>query len=355
MNEKENSRQIKNSFHLLINQYFSGNLFSNFEKSLLFSALAKNICKKYAPDIVDQFKSVPKADTFNRGINVTESIEVDHYKGDNPYVLRLMDQISMHLKPFLIGAYLHGSLATNEEINYSDLDAVLILRDNIFSNPNSLGLACYHIIRARKILNEYDPLQHHSFIILVEFYLQNYYPNYFPPILFHHSKSLTEKTSLELTVNSHCAIEENVDSFSKMASVLKKKLENKKYPRTYYDLKLLLSQMMLLPSFYLQAKGIYVYKKDSFDLVKKDFTPNDWSIMDRISQIRNDWDFHPSPAARFIETITRNPFFMTMYQKRGQHISKKLESYLTDDFYSDMLFLILKMEATIGLNVGIKH
>jgi len=351
MNEKENSRDIENDFHLVINQYFSGNLFSNLEKFLLFSAFAKTICKKYASNIVNQFKSVHKANTYNRegNVSVIEDIKVNPYTGHNPSVLKLMNYLNMHLKPFLIGAYLHGSLATNEEINYSDFDAVLILRNSAFSDPETLGLACRHILKAKKILIEYDHLQHHSFTILSEFYLNRYCQEHFPLVLFRFSKSLLKDTGLKLSISTKPSGNYGMVVFSGMASAIRRKLENKKIPTNYYDLKLLLSQVMLLPSLYLQAKNQYVFKENSFDLAMKEFDPEDWRIMEKISQIRKDWDFYPSFVSRFLQKKIDNPFLVTAYQKKiGQPLSAKKQGLLNDDFYICIINLIGKMEFSLS-------
>jgi hypothetical protein len=45
----------------------------------------------------------------------------------------------------------------------------------------------------------------------------------------------------------------------------------------------------LFPTIYLQTKGIHVYKKYSFDLVRKDFNKNIWTPIDIVSSIRKNW------------------------------------------------------------------
>jgi hypothetical protein len=56
-----------------------------------------------------------------------------------------------------------------------------------------------------------------------------------------------------------------------------------------YDFKVLLHSITLFPVMYLQAKGILIYKKFSFDLAKKDFDKRLWNPVDAVSSIRKKW------------------------------------------------------------------
>ena len=57
-----------------------------------------------------------------------------------------------------------------------------------------------------------------------------------------------------------------------------------------YDIKTLLHSITLFPTMYLQANGIIVYKKFSFDIAKKDFKDS-WEVIDDVSSIRSNWKY----------------------------------------------------------------
>ena len=59
---------------------------------------------------------------------------------------------------------------------------------------------------------------------------------------------------------------------------------------------------------YLQAKGILVYKKFSFDIAKRDFSKDGWKIIESVSSIRDNWKgFTAMPRIKSFSKI--NPLF----------------------------------------------
>jgi len=46
--------------------------------------------------------------------------------------------ITKKINKFISGAFLHGSLGTNELVNYSDFDALIILNHSTFHSKQSL-------------------------------------------------------------------------------------------------------------------------------------------------------------------------------------------------------------------------
>ncbi|MBK7855145.1 MAG: hypothetical protein IPJ79_09760 [Bacteroidetes bacterium] len=73
-----------------------------------------------------------KALPFEEG---TQSLrlQIEPYSGDNKFVIELAEFVKYHLNPYLIGCYVHGSLGTYDNNNYSDFDALVILKDNVLT------------------------------------------------------------------------------------------------------------------------------------------------------------------------------------------------------------------------------
>jgi hypothetical protein len=74
-------------------------------------------------------------------------------------------------------------------------------------------------------------------------------------------------------------------------------------PSSAYDLKYFLSILMLLPTRYLQAKGIYCTKRDSFSLVKESLPEAAWSVLDYATQLRSDWPYSRSALVDRLQPI----------------------------------------------------
>lgn len=340
--------KIQNYFHTLITNYFSGDLFSNFEMHFLFPLMGVKICAHYAGEIIDNYNYLKKIISNTNNSRIIEKKNVKPYSGRNPSVFKLKRYLEENVDSYLLGAFIHGSLATDDEIHYSDFDALLVFKNQIFSNEEILAEVCYKILKAKRILNEYDPLQHHGFFILTELDLNYYCQEYFPVVLFDFSKSLFEEKGLNLSFQTRPSFEEGFVAFREMIRAIKNKLEFKRYPKNYCELKLILSQMMLLPSLYLQARGIYVFKRDSFPLAKKDFSNSEWEVMDKITLIRNKWDFRPSSCFQNLKKAIKNPFFDSSYQKmRGQPLSSMIKAHINEEFYSSMLTFVNSMELKI--------
>jgi len=215
-------------------------------------------------------------------------LTIPAYAGQNRFVLRMMEM----LRPItndLCAAILHGSLATGEEIPYSDFDGVLILRNEVVQDRHRLAKFAARVIESRKIMMEMDPLQHHGWFILLERDLESYPENYLPHEIFKQACSLFPGDPCNLQL----ALQPGADytrSFLRLSKSLGHKTKSDQGPQSVYALKNLLSEFMLLPAMYLQAKlNKGISKKLSFDLARADFPGETWSIMDEISSIRSSW------------------------------------------------------------------
>ena len=227
-------------------------------------------------------------------------------------------------------------------LSYSDFDALVIIKDEVLENPKFLAYTAQKLNQALKIMYEFDPLQHHGWFVLTESDLKNYPQTYFPYEIFEYAKSLFSDKGLELEI---CYSPNDLDYVSpciKLADSIIKKLQARKYPRNMYQLKGLLSQFMLLPALYIQAKEKRgIFKKFSFDLAKKDFEPTEWQIMEKVSQIRENWFYKINPVQRILLTVN-HPLLRRIGTKFfAPSIPKSIAKKLEGNFYNEMLNLCL--------------
>jgi len=288
-----NLSKLQNTFHDEITTFMNGALFTRsdvllsfFFPFIPFIRHAQQIARNYQQL---RNKIFIKPDQYIR-------LSIEPYEGKNIYVHKMSQYINKHLKDDLLGAYVHGSLGNYDDIAYSDFDALVILKDEVFDTPKRLSKAALRLSKSLSIMFEFDPLQHHGWFILTETDLKSYPEHYFPLDLFRHAKSLLNKKGLELEFSLRdCSIEVR-EVFDNMANNIIRKIDTKDFPKNMYQLKSLLSEFMLLPVLYVHARdGKGIYKKDSFEVAKVDFEDENWLIMNEVSYIRKIWDYQAGP------------------------------------------------------------
>ena len=210
------------------------------------------------------------------------------YAGANRYVLEMKAFLRERLPEALTEAVVHGSLGTGEEMGYSDFDALVVLRDHVFERGSSLVRTAAILGEARRIMLSYDPLQHHGWFVLAEASLKRYPAAYFPTELFAYSRSLLHDTPFEMTVRWHEPVDYR-SPFHRLCRSLLRKLAGPP-PAQAYALKSLLSEFLLLPALYVQARdGKGLFKKFTFESARGDFAAETWSVMADVSEVRTRW------------------------------------------------------------------
>lgn len=261
----------------------------------VFGKHAANFAKRYS-----------RLQPSEQGIPQKSSIEVLPYEGTNEHVLRMRDYLKRRLESDLMGAFVHGSLGTGEEVAYSDFDALVIIKDEVLREGARLRNVAYRLNKARGMMFDCDPLQHHGWFVLPQSALQCFPEHIFPIALFAHTRSiLVEQTPVKFDVHPFCEHESLISHFTAIAQSSLDELNSRRYIRNIYNLKSTLSKLMLLPALYVQSSsGVGIFKKDSFRTARRDFAESDWKIMDEISQIRREWQFTPPRPWKWLAVNT---------------------------------------------------
>lgn len=224
-----------------------------------------------------------------------EAIDKTKYKKKDARYLKPLFELEQwsnkNLQKQLKGFYLHGSFATRDYcVGFSDIDTLAIIKKETIQNSKELLKTRDKIVRLRKFLLRIDPLQHHGVMVISEYDLQSYCQVYFPTELFKYSKSIFRNDQKQLFYLRDSKKESLRSLFwfvSYFRGLQKQKLKGS------YDIKNLLHAIALFPTLYLQAKGISVYKKYSFDIVKKEFTEKEWEVIRTATNIRKEWKEYP--------------------------------------------------------------
>jgi len=273
-------------------------------------------------------------------VSINKEIQLSDYDDKiSSFLKELKQYFNTHLFTFAVGCFLHGSLSTMDYTGFSDVDIGIIVKDEVMLNPKLLNDFKRSLKSALKTILKFDNLQHHGFFIIPEGFLNNYPKDYLPSEVFVYSAALSAPFNFQ--IREHSRPEHSKEKLLNMAKTVIKKAS--KPPMNLHNLKLFLSQFMLLPTLYLQAKGIYVYKKFSFDIVRKEF-PEDWWVMEEVSRIRQEWHRPESKLFNTLVDTLPNPWMPSLiYKKMNWRIPDRLLERLTPELHGAMSSLAKKM------------
>jgi hypothetical protein len=194
-----------------------------------------------------------------------------------------LEKISDFIETFFI----HGSFATKDFLEgWSDLDTTLIFKDKLFEDENNLRIVKNILERTKMFYLQVDPLAHHFTHLATSLDLKYYPQSIMPLSVYENGMVFLGKKEVEINVRDD--EEEKIKGLEDLRNYFKRRINKKQ--KNDFDSKLNLSHVLLLPSFFLQMKGVYVYKKFSFEKVKKEFSEIDFGVVDEVSEIRKNWN-----------------------------------------------------------------
>lgn len=330
----------QNALHRDLLRYVNGAVFSR--SDVLRASLSPGlVLRRHAGEIIRVFHTY--REHLISPVAPKVNIEIEAYRGKNPHVHKMMEYLDRHLKRDVIGAYVHGSLGTCEEIAYSDFDALVILKTDVFESPERLTSVAEKLRRAKTIMYKYDPLQHHGWFVLIEDDLLFHCEAYFPVELFRHAKLLSGETGRCLSIAPRDSGHEINETLDSVAGSVIRRIEQCHFPQNVYQLKSLTSEFMLLPALYVQRKtGAGTFKKFCFEEAKRDFDPSVWRIMDEVSKLRQEWDYSLRPWQRRI-ACTQHALRDYLVGRWAPAIPRHMKVRLTPKFYASIRQLALLM------------
>lgn len=283
-----------------LNKYYV----SNNEISNIFSAFYREF--EHIASKLDTLDTVEILEKKGNGI-----LEENNYPlGDQQYLAPLFELQKFserYFKNLLKGFYLHGSLSTMDYIpHWSDVDTFMIVSKETITSPEHLNELRKRTIQSHKYLYQIDPHQLHGHLLISEFDLDYYPQSYFPLILFDYSKSFfTENITIKFVLRNDES--ERLASFWNDAVYyfMVKAIQHKKGKSKLMlsnERKLFFHRLLTFPLFYLQAKGIHIYKKYSFNKAQPDFLDRDWEIIREVTSVMKNWGYYYK-SNRYLKTI----------------------------------------------------
>jgi len=358
-----------NTVSQLLSLYFNGSHLSNLSKFLYphysrtHLIIEQNISEQ-KKKLITTFNLIPTTNIYNLLAQAASRLEIEMvppslklknkeairskiYKS-NGYaasnlqpINRFQRYVAKKLQPYLVDAYIHGSLSTMDYTGYSDLDTLFIIKNEALKDPQTIRKLERLFIRSSRFLYEFDPLQHHGHFFLLESDLKFYSQAFLPVSAWQSATSLLGKKT-ELALHLRDAAQESRERFIESVQILRQYLTaRRKRLANPYHLKRVLSHFMILPALFLQFQGQYVSKKESFGLARAMVPESIWRPMEKVSAIRQDWDQQFTPAKRRAVRLIGlwNPLLLPFYAQKMYRCRPVAAGVINDDLLNSMLTL----------------
>ena len=216
---------------------------------------------------------------LSKGKEVTIKKASSLYADTKPQFFSKLEDYNKQLEKVNSFLIVQGSYADNTFISYSDVDLVII-------GPLSKEVSLIKKqIDAELIIM--DPLQHHGAFYINSNSFSNYWQMDLPISTLEKALVLSHN---EKKINIPYHFHEAKSSFLWLSAFIN---NNESLSITIetgaFSAKYLLSQLMLVPTLMLAFKGSYIYKRDSFTLVKELYTDEAWKCIDLATFFRKHW------------------------------------------------------------------
>lgn len=199
----------------------------------------------------------------------------------------------------------HGSMSTLDYTPFSDFDTQVFLADKVFSSIDYLKKTARVVSSSINLLKHFDPLQHHGFFLCTDLDRRSYPEAFLPLSTMDCATSVCGEKSQEFFIRqSDYQIKYAVwhTGYFFRSSYIQRI-----FPENQYDIKRFLSRFLLLPVLLLELKeNIFPYKRDSFSLANKYFSPEAWQAIEIATKARQEWN--PYRTIRFNESFYRKTF-----------------------------------------------
>ena len=272
-------------------------------------------------------------------ININQYISVDKtitYYHQNHWMIKELILLIENKYDYLFHAVIvHGSFATDELLKFSDFDGLLIINDDYI---DSSELASFKK-ESMRLIYKFDPLQHHGWFEISKSELNNYPQNYLPHEILDFAKCIYPRTSsFVLNIYFNNLKVDYEASLRHIIKLLEKQILIDWEKERLYMLKSYLSKVMLLPSLYYSKKySEGIFKKESFNKIKSDFTSEEWEAIDIATEIRENWD----PKFNLLQKLI---------MKRSNKIFRKLTKFWISPKIDSDLAQLMNNEFKVSLS-----
>jgi hypothetical protein len=235
-----------------------------------------------------------------------------------------------------------GSIARGATTGFSDVDAILVVSDDVICDPRRLRALRSRVLAAERAVLSYQPMQHHGFLVAT------------PRMLRDASTALglpaeaIETTSSLFGRPSEARFEpENGGASERFRALARSLRRTVSWPDHPWELHRTVAMFELAPALYVQATGRPCAKHESFDLARETF-PGRWRPYDLLDQVRRSWPREPRPALEYAASALRNPWTaVALWRRLPSPVPSSVAASLTDECLRGLQHIVASMAARI--------
>ena len=288
--------------------------------------------KEYAEILATLYKefynSLPKTDLSTKKINKINTFSSWNLKiNDNEIKETMLTIKDICCDMEIVGFYLHGSLSTLDYVkDWSDADTLMVIKKEVVKDRERILELRKSTIKIVKNLFKIDQHHLHGCFVIPEEEMQFFPETFFPLEILKYSTCIYGSSNLIFKVRNDQ--EERRNLFKGFLKYFEDAISIK--PRNVMEWKKFYHMLLMLPTIYFQTKGQHMYKKFSFNLIRKEFNQEQISPITKVTWIMNNWPNYKSPRNIFpspfiIPAITKN-------KKLFKHIERLNTSLLKESF-----------------------
>jgi hypothetical protein len=203
----------------------------------------------------------------------------------------------------IVDLVLFGSQARGGLTGFSDVDALLVIDDDVAGSPEALRALRPRVLAAQRAVIDYQPMQHHAFEVATPKLLSRAGEALgMPAVAFDETRSLHGNGA-----NATFSAESPERVRQRLGELLRHVSAAGGWPRHPWRLHGLVAMWELAPALYLQAIGEPVPKARSFERAREDFGEKWWPY-DVLAQVREQWVRSPHSMFAAATSALRNPW-----------------------------------------------
>jgi hypothetical protein len=230
-------------------------------------------------------------------------------------------------RPGVADLVLFGSQAGGGLTGFSDVDALLVIEDDIAENPGALRALRPHVLAAQRAVIAYQPMQHHAFEVATPKLLAKANESLgMPAVAFDGARSL-----LGVGAEASFFSEPTEHTRGRLTQLLDGLSSVDAWPRHPWRLHGLVAMWELTPALYVQTFDQSVPKALSFERARGDFG-DAWWPYDVLEQVREQWVRSSQPMFVATSRALRNPWIAVAAWMRMPVTGRQpARSLLSDD------------------------
>jgi MoaA/NifB/PqqE/SkfB family radical SAM enzyme len=209
---------------------------------------------------------------------------------DEPVLLGSLTELNdlvIDLQQYLSCFLLHGSLATLDYVyGSSDCDSLAILNRQTAVSPSALLELRAKNKVISNLFKEIDPFQHHGIYVYTEQDMKYFPQTWLPLVLMDYSKVLYAADNY-LNYSIRPSLIERRTDFWNITYGMRHDWICGNFPSDLFALKQYVQVALLMPIFYYELHGAFIYKKHLYTLLRKEIPDNLYSLIEQATKLRN--------------------------------------------------------------------